>query len=154
MQRQRESLHGTLPGDVPTGIGSTAGTAPAPVTQSTTTPSEVTSSAKDTMTETLPLFAESRGEGAYREAGALDEYPVPRHDGSLVSRAEQRIASARDSRESDDRHLAAARRLSRRMRKLRDRSPEETRAGLQICRHLRALLTDADNQPGNPPRSH
>lgn len=37
-------------------------------------------------------------------------------------------------------HLAAARRLQRRLRKAPVRSPEEIRAGRLICRHLVALL--------------
>ncbi|MEZ5560750.1 MAG: hypothetical protein R3E86_19660 [Pseudomonadales bacterium] len=37
-------------------------------------------------------------------------------------------------------HLEAARRLAKRMRRYPDRSPQQTRAGLAICRHLQALL--------------
>jgi hypothetical protein len=39
-------------------------------------------------------------------------------------------------------HLLAARRLARKMRRLPDRSAAETRAGLAICRQLKAYLLD------------
>ena len=39
-----------------------------------------------------------------------------------------------------DRHLQAARQLSRRMARLPDQSPEQVRAGQLICRHLVAML--------------
>ncbi len=41
-------------------------------------------------------------------------------------------------------HLLAARRLARKMRQLPDHSVEETRAGLAICRQLKAYLQDTD----------
>ncbi len=40
-------------------------------------------------------------------------------------------------------HLQAARRLSRKIRRLPDHSLEQTQAGLAIFQHLRALLQDA-----------
>jgi hypothetical protein len=46
---------------------------------------------------------------------------------------------ARPSR-SVDPHLAAARRLSRAIRRTRDRSPEQLQTGRAICRHLVAML--------------
>jgi len=42
------------------------------------------------------------------------------------------------------RHLRAAWRLSRGMWRYPERSPEQTKAGLAICRHLQALLAEAD----------
>jgi len=39
-------------------------------------------------------------------------------------------------------HLRTARRLSRRIRRLPDHSPEETQTGLAICRALKAYLDD------------
>ena len=42
-------------------------------------------------------------------------------------------------------HLAAARRLQRRLRKAPVRSPEEIRAGRLICRHLVALLQASES---------
>jgi len=46
-------------------------------------------------------------------------------------------------------HLLAARRLARMMRQLPDHSVEETRAGLAICRQLKAYIQD---EPGGQPR--
>ncbi len=48
-----------------------------------------------------------------------------------------------------NRHLRAARRLSRAVRKLPDYSEEQTRAGQAICRHLLALLEEAAEQPSD-----
>jgi hypothetical protein len=42
-------------------------------------------------------------------------------------------------------HLLAARRLAKKMRQLPDHSAEETRAGLAICRQLKAYLQE---EPG------
>ena len=39
-------------------------------------------------------------------------------------------------------HLAKAKRIARQMRRMPDHSPEETRAGLAICRQLKAFLRD------------
>ena len=44
-------------------------------------------------------------------------------------------------------HLQAARRLSRKIRRLPDHSLEQTQAGLAIFQHLRALLRDTPEQP-------
>jgi len=52
--------------------------------------------------------------------------------------------SPRDRLDAQRRHLAAARRLAKRMARLPDRSPEQTRAGVQICRHLVAMLKDSE----------
>jgi len=49
-----------------------------------------------------------------------------------------------DRADAQRRHLAAARRLSKRMARLPDRSAEQTRAGRQICRHLVAMLKDIE----------
>ncbi len=48
----------------------------------------------------------------------------------------------------EDRHLRAALRLSRAMWRFPDHSAEETRAGIAICRHLRALLADQETPAG------
>jgi hypothetical protein len=58
--------------------------------------------------------------------------------------------SPRERVDSQRRHLAAARRLSKRIARLPDRSAEQTRAGRQICRHLVAMLKDIESQQ----RSH
>ena len=59
---------------------------------------------------------------------------------------EPTIAAA--GRGAQQRHLDAARRLSRRMARLPDQSPEQERAGLLICRHLVAMLNAAQQETG------
>ena len=55
-------------------------------------------------------------------------------------------------RRSDaERHLRAARQLARRMARLPDLSPEQTRAGHLICRHLIAMLEQAEPATGAAP---
>jgi len=43
------------------------------------------------------------------------------------------------------RHLAAARRLSKRIAKFADQSPEQLRTGRLICRHLVAMLKEIES---------
>lgn len=40
-------------------------------------------------------------------------------------------------------HLLEARRLARRMRRLRNQKEEQTRTGQAICHHLKAMLTES-----------
>jgi hypothetical protein len=47
---------------------------------------------------------------------------------------------ARPAPSVDERHLQAARQLSRRIGRLPDQSPAQLRAGHLICRHLIAML--------------
>jgi hypothetical protein len=47
------------------------------------------------------------------------------------------------ARAAPEHHLQAARRLSKRMARLADQSPEQVRAGHLICRHLIAMLEQA-----------
>ena len=49
------------------------------------------------------------------------------------------------------RHLAAANRLAKRMRRLKGHSEEQTKAGQAICRHLLALLEESSTTPGDLP---
>jgi hypothetical protein len=49
-----------------------------------------------------------------------------------------------ESADVQRRHLAAARRLAKRMARLRDHSPEQLRAGRMICRHLVAMLKEIE----------
>jgi hypothetical protein len=56
-------------------------------------------------------------------------------------------AMARSARETQQRHLLAARRLARRMARFADQSPEQLQAGRQICRHLVAMLKEAETLP-------
>jgi hypothetical protein len=51
-----------------------------------------------------------------------------------------------------DRHLQAARQLSRRIARLPDQSPEQLRAGQLICRHLVAMLEES--KPAKEPTQH
>jgi hypothetical protein len=50
----------------------------------------------------------------------------------------------RPPRVQRDAHLQAARQLSRQMARLPDQSPEQLRAGRLICRHLIAMLEQAE----------
>ncbi|HEX7037005.1 MAG TPA: hypothetical protein VF210_14610 [Pseudomonadales bacterium] len=89
------------------------------------------------MNRTLPLFHDLEPDGGRSQTRETPEAgaSVPasaRADGGAGPR--DAAAAARD------RHLRAAWRLSRRMKKFREGSPEQTRAGLEICRHLQALL--------------
>jgi hypothetical protein len=49
-----------------------------------------------------------------------------------------------------DRHLRAAQRLARRMRRLKDRSPEQTQVGLAICEQLKAYLRSSEKSSAGP----
>jgi hypothetical protein len=98
------------------------------------------------MGTTLPLFEpEPAAEGAGQpEPGRPPREQAGRasRDGRAVRdvRATRDAGATRHAREAGDRHLRAARKLSRAIRRLPDRSPEQTRAGLAICAHLKALL--------------
>jgi hypothetical protein len=86
------------------------------------------------MASTLPLFDDlepaAPSGGAASAPGSVDS----------VSSADTR----REARRRSERHLYAARRLARSISRLPERSPEQTRAGLAICAHLKALLTEAE----------
>lgn len=85
------------------------------------------------MNRTLPLFHDLEPDGGRsqtRRTGA----PAPAHPDSTLVPPPDAAAAARE------RHLRAAWRLSRAMKKFREGSPEQTRAGLAICRHLQELL--------------
>ena len=58
----------------------------------------------------------------------------------------------RRPRAIEERHLQAARQLSRRIARLPDQSPEQLRAGKLICRHLLAMLEQT--QAANDPTQH
>ncbi len=91
------------------------------------------------MAGTLPLFDEL-------EAPGPGGTPAPAATAADNSRAAGTTRAATDdarpttTAKADSRHLQAARRLSRSMRRFPDRSPQQTRAGIAICRHLRAHL--------------
>jgi transposase len=61
------------------------------------------------------------------------------------------VAEHRDARDQQQRHLLAARRLARGMARLPDQSPEQVRAGRMICRHLVAMLKEAEAQAATTP---
>ncbi len=54
------------------------------------------------------------------------------------------VAPHRSARDRQQRHLLEARRLSRRIARLPDHSPEQLQAGRLICRHLVAMLKEAE----------
>ena len=53
------------------------------------------------------------------------------------------VTAAPAVRVAGEHHLQAARKLSKRMARLADQSPEQARAGHLICRHLIAMLEQA-----------
>jgi hypothetical protein len=61
------------------------------------------------------------------------------------------VVSHSDTRDRQQRHLQAARRLSRRIARLPDHSPEQLRAGRMICRHLVAMLEEAAAETESTP---
>ena len=85
--------------------------------------------------ESLPLFP--------------DEAPPakrgPSEKGQPVSQT-GKVRATRRNLGSRDPHLIAANRLARAIRRLPDHSPEQTRAGQAICRHLLALLEEAERR--------
>jgi hypothetical protein len=86
------------------------------------------------MNATLPLFQElDASSGEQPLSGASPPGPARGPQAEAVASAA-------------DRHLRAAWRLSRAMGRFRDRSPEQTRAGLAICHHLQALLAQVDER--------
>ncbi len=78
--------------------------------------------------ESLPLFPEETSPGPLSSA----------QEGRGGARATSPGRSKRDP------HLVAANRLARAIRRYPDYSPEQTRAGQAICRHLLALLEESE----------
>jgi hypothetical protein len=95
------------------------------------------------MNETLPLFQDLEVQEleapSAAPAGAGDTARVPGQPTTPQGRARHRVPAS-------DKHLRAAWRLSRAMGRFPDRSPEQTRAGVAICHHLQALLTQSDTR--------
>ncbi len=94
------------------------------------------------MAGTLPLFDEL-------EAPGPGGTPAPA-SAAEVSRAADSPGTTPDhgrptgTAKTAPGHLQAARRLSRTIRRFPDRSPQQTQAGIAICRHLRALLAESE----------
>jgi hypothetical protein len=68
-----------------------------------------------------------------------------------VPRTASPVVGHSDTRDRQQRHLQAARRLSRRIARLPDHSPEQLRAGQMICRHLVAMLEEAAAESESTP---
>ena len=88
--------------------------------------------------KSLSLF-----ETALFEKAPLETMRLERTESEAVRAAPSRSDGA-SPRERQQRHLIAARRLSRRMARLPDHSPEQLQTGRMICRHLVAMLKEAD----------
>lgn len=70
------------------------------------------------------------------------EEPAPQQASAAVAH--------RSATDRQQRHLLAARRLSRRIARLPDHSPEQLQAGRLICRHLVAMLKEAEAEAPTP----
>ena len=83
--------------------------------------------------QSLPLFPDE----------ALPAMRSPADD-RMPGAEHRRTGAASSSRGGGDHHLIAANRLARAIRRMPDHSPQQTRAGQAICRHLLALLEEAE----------
>ena len=99
------------------------------------------SASQDTNTR-LTELTESTGLVESKKTAHRDQNSARSYQNKTRTRQNKRAARRANSVESNTSvdHLAAARRLQRRLRKAPVRSPEEIRAGRLICRHLVALL--------------
>ena len=96
------------------------------------------------MQKTLPLFEDVSDQ-------SLDQLPgsdMPSSSPAVTRRYPHRPKSGASGPYGSEQHLNAARRLSHRIRRYPDRSVEQTRAGLAICRHLQALLAQSEHETG------
>lgn len=90
--------------------------------------------------ESLPLFPDELPPASRSRAGQS-------RAGDRTAGTSRRGAGATSAaRGGGDPHLVAARRLARAIGRLPDHSPEQTRAGQAICRHLLALLEEAEQR--------
>ncbi len=85
------------------------------------------------------------------ETALLEATPLGRSESPVVRSAPLGSGVA-DTRERQQRHLIAARRLSRRIARLPDHSPAQLQAGRMICRHLVAMLKEAEAE--SEPTAH
>lgn len=98
----------------------------------------------------LTLFG-MPGDGGSVAAGAPDARGVDAANGQQI-RVRVRKGSSLGRRRLQEPgflnpHLLAARRLAKAIGRLPERSPEETRTGLAICRELKAFLGDGTDRP-------
>jgi hypothetical protein len=87
------------------------------------------------------------GRIAVTQRRTLEPQPLPLFDAPPEDRSASRpldtVIDDAPHLDPVDAHLAAARRLSRGIRRTRHRSPEQVRTGRLICRHLVAMLREA-----------
>ncbi len=98
---------------------------------------------------TLPLFAElAAGNKSSKPDKSRNNEAHAGSDRSILNRELQRARVQRRNvqrrRKPVNPHLAAARKLSKDIRRLRDGSQEQTLTGRAICQHLRALLQESE----------
>jgi len=99
------------------------------------------------MNRTLPLFQGLEFEGLEVESPNAPRPPAAQPE-RLPAAAPSARPASRPAAAGGDRHLRAAWRLSRGMWRHPDHSPEQTKAGLAICRHLQALLAETQSGGG------
>jgi hypothetical protein len=93
---------------------------------------------------TLPLFAElAAGNKPGKPDKSRNNEAHAGSDRANLNRELQRARLQRRRRPVNP-HLAAARKLSKDIRRLRDGSQEQTLTGRAICQHLRALLQESE----------
>ncbi len=115
---------------------------------------------------TLPLFADvAELPGVGRDAPLNPPLNPPLDAGKKIDRVilNRELQRARVQRRNVQRrrkpvnpHLAAARKLSKDIRRLADGSQEQTLTGRAICQHLRALLQETESREAEicKPSSH
>jgi hypothetical protein len=91
--------------------------------------------------KSLPLF----------ETAPIETTRLERTESEVV-RSASAVSYVADTRVRQQRHLIAARRLSRRIARLPDHSPAQLQAGRMICRHLVAMLKEAEAE--SEPTAH
>jgi hypothetical protein len=86
----------------------------------------------------------ARLRGAYVSEQTQDLFPA---EALPVDPARTRDLATGRPVVGSERHLRAARRLSRQMWRLPDRSEAQTQAGRKICHHLKAMLVESGYTP-------
>ena len=96
---------------------------------------------RDDRHHTLPLFASRDLQHARIPHGSVQH---GRAQHGSVHRGSVHHKESQQRRRPVNPHLAAARKLSKDIRRLPDGSEEQTLTGRAICQHLRALLQEAE----------